>query len=504
MRCAPPERPAGRGQVGSARPRNPEEHPYLPVFSVAGARCRRRGGNRTQDVGAGRQLRGLDQLGDRRRRSEGRAHPDRGGNRSCSRSASSRSECMTGSQRIRACTGRQRGVGDHDHPAALGGRPDQRRRVQPPAQRLLAGAQVGPAEQRPAVEQQGRRVPAVGDRLGARGRHHQRRASRAPTSSTACAARGAHRDAGERAAQLLGGARRAGDDARSRRARTAGTASRGQRPAPGARWGGAAAAPQRQRPGARRAPGRRRGSARRPRRRGSRAAAPGRAPGRGASASAGGAQGQAGQPGGRARPRPGPARRRRRCRGSAGRSARTAGRPATIGVRPAGWTSCVGLGGPGEPADQRRSLLRGARAAAAPRGRAGTARAARRAGRRRRPRPRPGPGRGPARTSPPGCRPRPAPRRAARPASGGTRSAGPSSAARQTCRPWPSSAVSAASSRARSRASGTTTRAPRPAEAAVAAARAISSAQCGPGQRRPDRARRPAVGQRGQERRPRG
>ena len=61
------------------------------------------------------------------------------------------------------------------------------------------------------------------------------------------------------------------------------------------------------------------------------------------------------------------------------------------------------------------------------------------------------------------------------------RSAGPSPADSVTWLSGPSSPVSAASTRSRSRASGSTISAPRPAAAAVPAARAISSGHCGPG-----------------------
>lgn len=52
--------------------------------------------------------------------------------------------------------------------------PYQRRGADPPPQRVLPGPQIGPAEHGPPVEQQGSRVPALGDRLGSRRAHDQR------------------------------------------------------------------------------------------------------------------------------------------------------------------------------------------------------------------------------------------------------------------------------------------------------------------------------------------
>ncbi len=61
------------------------------------------------------------------------------------------------------------------------------------------------------------------------------------------------------------------------------------------------------------------------------------------------------------------------------------------------------------------------------------------------------------------------------------RFSGPASAVSSACRPSPSSAVSAASTRAAARPSGTTTRAPRPEARVAATATAISSLHSGPG-----------------------
>ena len=64
-------------------------------------------------------------------------------------------------------------VGGDDHQAALGRRPHQGRGVEPAADGVLPRPQVFPAQQRVAVEQQGRGVPAGGHRLGADGGHHE-------------------------------------------------------------------------------------------------------------------------------------------------------------------------------------------------------------------------------------------------------------------------------------------------------------------------------------------
>ena len=98
-----------------------------------------------------------------------------GGKPSSVRAASSWRACHTGSHRTSACTGASADSASTTTRPAVGAGPDQGGRGHPPAQRLLGGAQVGPAEQGPAVEQQRGAVPAVGDRLGARRGHHQRR-----------------------------------------------------------------------------------------------------------------------------------------------------------------------------------------------------------------------------------------------------------------------------------------------------------------------------------------
>ena len=100
-----------------------------------------------------------------------------GGNRNSARSASSRSACVTGSQRISAWTAGMAASATTTTAPPSAPRPDQRGRVQPAAQRLLGRPQAGPAEQHPAVQQHRGRVPAVRPRLGPRGGHDQRRAA---------------------------------------------------------------------------------------------------------------------------------------------------------------------------------------------------------------------------------------------------------------------------------------------------------------------------------------
>ena len=89
--------------------------------------------------------------------------------------------------------GPQRRLGDHDDRAAL--RPGRGPAPRPPIQRRSASSPArrsGRPSMRPAVEQQRRRVAALGDRLGARGADHQR--GRPGTVSSTCVApRGPHR-----------------------------------------------------------------------------------------------------------------------------------------------------------------------------------------------------------------------------------------------------------------------------------------------------------------------
>ena len=146
--------------------------------------------------------------------------------------------------------GVRRGSGQHDHPAVAAGA-RERRRGGPPAQRLLGRVEGRPVEGRPGVQQQRRRVAAVGDRLGPGCGDHQAGAGVDPGQHLT-GARGVHRHPGEGPAQLLGGAPRpdhAGAQGCGRRSagtrtapaphRTSGrTAARRGRSAPAARRSG--------------------------------------------------------------------------------------------------------------------------------------------------------------------------------------------------------------------------------------------------------------------------
>ncbi len=78
--------------------------------------------------------------------------------------------------------------------------------VAPPAQRLLAGPQVRPGQQQPGVEQHHGGVPARRHRLGAGRRHHDRRVA-VDVGQDPVARGGPDPGLREGAAQLLGGAR---------------------------------------------------------------------------------------------------------------------------------------------------------------------------------------------------------------------------------------------------------------------------------------------------------
>ncbi len=160
-------------------------------------------GNRTEDIGAGRELRGCDQFGDRtggaldggdpgrRRKAEGCALV-----------------LLTTDEPARVPPGqrlhhRQTDIGGDDDPAAVGGGPCQCRCCAPASQGLLGGPQVRAAEQRPGVEQQDRAVPAVGERLGAWSGDHECGRGR-DARQHAVPARRADGDARERAPELLG------------------------------------------------------------------------------------------------------------------------------------------------------------------------------------------------------------------------------------------------------------------------------------------------------------
>ncbi len=126
--------------------------------------------------------------------------------------------------------------------------------AEPVAAGGYAAAQAGPAEQRPAVQQQCGGVAFLRHRLGPGGGDDQRGFG-GHGGEHVLAARGAHRHAGEGTAQFLRRARRAGDE-RAQPARAAADAGpvRRQRPAPPAA-GRLVRAADLQRPAARGAPG---------------------------------------------------------------------------------------------------------------------------------------------------------------------------------------------------------------------------------------------------------
>ncbi len=53
-------------------------------------------------------------------------------------------------------------------------------RIEPSPHGVLTGAQVFPAQERIAIQEQRRRVAAAGDRLSPHGRHHQGTGIRTP------------------------------------------------------------------------------------------------------------------------------------------------------------------------------------------------------------------------------------------------------------------------------------------------------------------------------------
>ena len=134
-----------------------------------------------------------------------------GGSDSSARSASSRAANQAGSQRTRAsttgsvaCVGRTGTARPRRRRAGAG----QRRRGRPPPQRLLGRVEGRPVEGRPGVQQQRRRVAAVGHRLGP-GRGDDQAGAAVDPGEHLTGARGVHRHPGEGPAQLLGGAPRA-------------------------------------------------------------------------------------------------------------------------------------------------------------------------------------------------------------------------------------------------------------------------------------------------------
>ena len=131
----------GHGQCRALGPGHPHQHP----FGVAA------GGYRADHLRARGQFGGGQHLGDRvpvageRGHPHGRRKPQFG---ALGQLAGGEAGRVPADQRLH---GRHAGVGaDHDRPA----RPDEGGGGHPAAQRLLAGAQVGPREQCPAVEQQ--------------------------------------------------------------------------------------------------------------------------------------------------------------------------------------------------------------------------------------------------------------------------------------------------------------------------------------------------------------
>ncbi len=95
-----------------------------------------------------------------------RSHPRHRRKPQLPRSASSRTACPTGSHRTSACTGRRGRFRHHDHSpptpeAAPANPPRSTAATRPPP-----GPQIRPPEHRPPVEQQRRRIPPVGNRLG--------------------------------------------------------------------------------------------------------------------------------------------------------------------------------------------------------------------------------------------------------------------------------------------------------------------------------------------------
>ena len=296
--------------------------------------------------------------------------------------------------------GSQRAVGEHDNPTTISCRANQSGCVQPAPQCFLTGSQVGPLQECPTVEQQGRPVAALGDRFGARRRDHQSGARRHGVEHLALRRRADH-DARECDGRALlrcaaplqplrgtGGCRTRDTPTRPRSARTIDTSGRSAH-----RWWRAAP----RRPGIEEVCG----SCRTTAPAGSRGAAPESAPAAGRQAlraptprrasAADRPQRAAGPRRGRRQGRPS-ARSRVPRFGSAQAVSPTPSRPA--------WLL------PQSPRAHRPPPQRSpsARAASAPRGRAGRAHAARRAGHHRRPTSLPDRGRAPAQRQRRECR----------------------------------------------------------------------------------------------------
>ena len=235
-----------------------------------------------------------------------------------------------------------------------------------------AARRSGRDEQRPAVEQQRGAVAARAQRLGA-GRGDDDRRLGAHLGQHLAAPGGPHRDAGERAAELLGGA---AANRRPRRAcrgrRTSGSVHSAAGRPHHRQAGDGALGRGRERAGADRAAGRACGRGHRPAPARTRRAAPGRAPAgprparRGWCARPGSAAGR--------RPRPGRGRSRRRRPTGRTRGAAAAQHGAVGGdlVRPAGLDELLRLGGAGVRRRRAAPRRSGPSAAPARRGCAGT------------------------------------------------------------------------------------------------------------------------------------
>ena len=127
-----------------------------------------------------------------------------GGKPSAVRSSSSRSVYGAGRPPHQGLDDRQPGVRSDDHLAAVGPGSGQRGGGGPATQRLLGGAQVRAAEQGGGVEQEDGAVATVGGGFGAWCCDDEGGLGLDRTQDLV-ASRGAHRHAGERAAEFLGG-----------------------------------------------------------------------------------------------------------------------------------------------------------------------------------------------------------------------------------------------------------------------------------------------------------
>ncbi len=258
-RCAPParraarprarSRPAGRPGPASARCGRAPSRPVPPRRARAGDGAVG-GRDRPQHLRARGEIGRADHVADGGFRPGQRGQPDRRGEPELAplgQFSLGVRHRVPAHQRLHR---RERRVG-HDHDGtSLAPGPHQRGGVEPAAQRLLGRAQAGAAEQRPAVQQDSRRVASRRAGLGSRGRHDDRGRA-VHLGDDLRAAGGPDGGGGERAGQLLRGA--AGPDdqraqpglpaARAPRARgLAAPAAHGRRPCRG--QGQRAAAPR--------------------------------------------------------------------------------------------------------------------------------------------------------------------------------------------------------------------------------------------------------------------